>query len=67
MIVVDDASTDKTARLAKDSGALVFQVSHRQIAATRNAGARMAKDEVFFFADAEIKAEHHARFAHRFV
>ena len=43
MIVVDDVSSDETARLTKDSGASVIQVSHRQIAATRNAGARMAK------------------------
>jgi glycosyltransferase involved in cell wall biosynthesis len=53
MIVVDDASTDETARLARDSGASVIQVSHRQIAATRNAGARMAKGDVFFFVDAD--------------
>jgi glycosyltransferase involved in cell wall biosynthesis len=56
IIVVDDASTDETARLAKDSGASVIQVSHRQIAATRNAGARMAKGDVFFFVDADTLA-----------
>lgn len=53
MIVVDDASTDQTARLAKEQGACVIQVSHRQIAATRNAGARIATGEVLFFVDAD--------------
>lgn len=56
MIVVDDASTDETARTAKDSGATVIQVSHRQIAAARNAGARMARGDVFFFVDADTLA-----------
>lgn len=56
MIVVDDASTDGTAQLAGDAGASVIQVSHRQIAATRNAGARMARGEIFFFVDADTLA-----------
>ncbi len=56
MIVVDDASTDETARLAKDSRASVIPVAHRQIAATRNAGAKVAKGDVFFFVDADTLA-----------
>lgn len=56
MIVVDDASTDGTAQVAKDSGASVIQVAHRQIAATRNAGAKIAKGDVFFFVDADTLA-----------
>lgn len=56
MIVVDDASTDETARLARDAGASVVQVSHRQIAATRNSGARMAQGDVLFFVDADTVA-----------
>lgn len=56
MIVVDDASTDETALLAKEGGAAVIQVSLRQIAATRNAGAKMARGDVFFFVDADTVA-----------
>lgn len=56
MIVADDASTDETARLARDSGASVIQAGHRQIAATRNAGARLARGDVFFFVDADTLA-----------
>lgn len=56
MIVVDDASTDETARLAGDAGAAVIRVGHRQIAATRNAGARRARGDVFFFVDADTVA-----------
>jgi glycosyltransferase involved in cell wall biosynthesis len=56
MIVVDDTSTDETARLAKESGASVVRVSNRQIAATRNAGARIAKGDFFFFVDADTLA-----------
>ena len=40
VIVVDDASTDRTAAIAAEHGARVLSVHNRQIAATRNAGAR---------------------------
>jgi hypothetical protein len=40
IVVVDDASTDATARIAADAGARVVPVQVRQIAAARNAGAR---------------------------
>ena len=40
IIVVDDASTDGTRRIAASLGVRVVSVNHRQIAATRNAGAR---------------------------
>ncbi len=40
VIVVDDESSDGTADLAAAAGARVVHVRHRQIAATRNAGAR---------------------------
>lgn len=56
MIVVDDTSTDDTARLAEAAGASVIRVCHRQIAATRNAGARIAKGDSFFFVDADTLA-----------
>jgi glycosyltransferase involved in cell wall biosynthesis len=53
IIVVDDASTDGTADVARENGARVISVSHRQIAATRNSGAREAKGDFFFFVDAD--------------
>lgn len=53
IIVVNDASTDATAALAAAEGARVISVAHRQISATRNAGARQATGEVFFFVDAD--------------
>lgn len=53
VVVVDDASTDATADVARQFGAVVVAVNHRQIAATRNAGARAAKGERLFFVDAD--------------
>jgi glycosyltransferase involved in cell wall biosynthesis len=53
VIVVDDASTDRTACIAREHGATVVPVTHRQIAATRNAGARAANGEVLIFVDAD--------------
>ena len=53
VIVVDDASTDATAQIAKSAGAVVVPVHYRQIAAVRNAGARAARGDVFFFVDAD--------------
>jgi glycosyltransferase involved in cell wall biosynthesis len=53
IIVVDDASTDDTASIARQQGAQVIRVEHRQIAATRNAGARQAQGDILFFVDAD--------------
>jgi glycosyltransferase involved in cell wall biosynthesis len=53
VIVADDASTDETAAIARAHGAQVVSVNHRQIAATRNAGARRARGELLFFVDAD--------------
>jgi glycosyltransferase involved in cell wall biosynthesis len=53
VIVVDDGSTDRTADIAREHGAQVVSVAHRQIAATRNAGARAARGDVFIFVDAD--------------
>lgn len=53
IIVVDDASTDGTARIAADGGAEVLRVEHRHIAAARNAGAREASGALLLFIDAD--------------
>jgi glycosyltransferase involved in cell wall biosynthesis len=51
-VVVDDASTDRTALIAASWSRLV-SVAHRQIAATCNSGAREANGEMFIFVDAD--------------
>ena len=53
IIVVDDASTDATAEIARANNARVVHVNHRQIAATRNSGARAANGDRIFFVDAD--------------
>jgi len=53
IIVVDDASSDATAEIARANQARVVSVNHRQIAVTRNSGARAAKGERIFFVDAD--------------
>jgi glycosyltransferase involved in cell wall biosynthesis len=53
LIVVNDASTDETAAIAAAHGARVVPVAYRQIAATRNAGARAAAGDSFIFVDAD--------------
>jgi glycosyltransferase involved in cell wall biosynthesis len=53
IIVVDDASTDATTAVAQEQHANVVSVNHRQIAATRNSGARAARGERLFFVDAD--------------
>jgi glycosyltransferase involved in cell wall biosynthesis len=60
IIVVDDGSSDATARVARKGGAQVVSINRRQIAAARNAGARLACGDVLFFVDADthINREH---------
>jgi glycosyltransferase involved in cell wall biosynthesis len=53
VIVADDASTDRTAEIAAAAGARVVAVNHRQISATRNAGARAAQGDILVFIDAD--------------
>jgi glycosyltransferase involved in cell wall biosynthesis len=53
IIVMDDASTDATAEIARTAGVIVTPVHYRQIAAVRNAGARVARGDIFFFVDAD--------------
>ena len=53
VVVVDDASTDRTAEIATAAGANVVRVDLRQIAAVRNAGARAATGQWLIFVDAD--------------
>lgn len=53
VIVVDDASSDRTAEIARAHEARVIAVSFRQIARTRNAGAQRARGEWLIFVDAD--------------
>jgi len=55
IIVVNDASTDDTAALARQAGATVIDVHKRQIAAVRNAGAAAAIGDVFVFVDGDTR------------
>ena len=60
VIVVDDASTDSTPRIAEQMGARSLRVEHRKISAVRNAGARAASGKVFFFVDADTQINERA-------
>ena len=53
VIVVDDGSTDSTSEIARSRGARVVPVVVRQIAAARNAGARVANGDMLVFVDAD--------------
>lgn len=56
IIVADDASTDRTPEIAREHGARLVSVQHRQIAATRNSGAREANGQMLLFLDADTIA-----------
>src|SRR3954447_14130081 len=60
VIVVDDASTDATPRIAEQMKARTIRVEHRNIAAVRNSGARAASGEVFIFVDADTQVNQKA-------
>lgn len=53
IVVADDASSDLTSAIAGSHGARVVSVRLRQIAATRNAGAREAIGDKLIFVDAD--------------
>lgn len=53
VIVVDDASTDRTAEIARSFGVGVVSINLRKISAVRNAGARAAQGEMLIFVDAD--------------
>ncbi len=55
IVVVDDASSDKTAEIGRANGARVVSINRRQIAAARNAGAQAARGDIFFFVDADTR------------
>jgi glycosyltransferase involved in cell wall biosynthesis len=55
VIVVDDASTDSTPRIAEQMGARTIRVAHRKISAVRDAGASAARGAVLFFVDADTQ------------
>src|SRR5262249_43956453 len=57
VIVVNAASTDATALIATERGVRPVDVHYRQIAATRNAGARHAQGDILFFIDADTRAD----------
>lgn len=57
ILVVDDASTDGTADVARTAGAKLISIQRRQIAAARNAGARQAKGDILFFVDADTRID----------
>lgn len=53
LIVVNDASTDGTPRVARAHGAEVLDVELHKIGAVRNAGARIATGDLLVFVDAD--------------
>ena len=53
VIVVDDGSSDDTARIAESKGAAVIQQANRGIGAARNAGIRAASGEWIAFLDSD--------------
>ena len=53
IVVANDGSTDRTSEIALQNDAVLVSVAHRQIAATRNAGARAAHGDWLIFVDAD--------------
>lgn len=53
LVVVDDGSTDRTAEIARESGATVITGEHRGPAIARNTGAAATSGSVLVFVDAD--------------
>jgi len=69
IIVVDDASTDDTSRVATEYGAIVLPLARNcGPAAARNAGGRAARGDIVLFVDADVvvAAEAMGRVVHAF-
>jgi glycosyltransferase involved in cell wall biosynthesis len=58
VIVADNASTDRTAEVARERGCRVAPVERRAIASARNGGARTATGSVLAFVDADTVSLH---------
>ncbi|MGH7780333.1 MAG: glycosyltransferase [Candidatus Binataceae bacterium] len=56
-IVVDDGSTDATAKVAEQGGARVVRADHRGLGGARNAGIDAATGEIVAFLDADARAD----------
>ncbi len=54
ILVVDNASTDRTGEAARDSNVRVIQEPVRGVANARNAGARTAPGDILVFIDADV-------------
>ena len=59
VIVVDNASTDNTAQIARDWGAQVVYEGKRSPACARQKGAQVAKGKIIAFIDADTRAPAH--------
>lgn len=55
IIVVDNNSTDNTFKIARDLGITVIKESKQGIAYARNSGAKIAKNNILLFIDADTK------------
>ncbi len=55
IIVVDNNSTDRTAEIAREAGAVVIFESHNQISRARNCGGRAADSSSLIFLDADTR------------
>lgn len=53
IIVTDNNSTDRTREIAQEYGTVVVFEGHRQIARSRNAGAKISRAKYLFFVDAD--------------
>jgi len=59
VIVADNCSTDRTARVAEARGCRVVRVERRAIGAARNGGARVATGDILCFVDADSRIHRH--------